>query len=287
MDIRKVARAAVLLGVVAAPVVAAGCHSLDRVRTTVEKNIPAQFSAAPATQLICVWQRRPVPLPDATNDGSQVFGLPGQAYLLNSQGLPADVAGDITIVVYDETNRPDGRPPHQPQVWHYTADVLKRLGTRDDRFGGCIALFLPWPPEWRDVTDVHVTGRYDSPGHPTLFERGAKVTLDLEEAGPKVWQDVDPTRPGLPPSVQTTAFETRNVPDPAKLMRQMQPGGVQQAGTQPSSGQPPFVQTGSTGFAVPRRGQVALPSDPATFLQQQQQATPPGGFQPIIIHPKR
>jgi hypothetical protein len=150
---------------------------------------------APASVMLCFWQRRLASLPDPTKEGGQVRGLPGQMFLITPNEQSAEVNGDLAVVVYDDTPRPPGTPARTPEVWHYTRDTLKRLATNDERFGRSYAVFLPWPDSWRDVTAVKIQARYQSPGSPDLFADVVRFALDFSSPGGPVWTDVPPGQP--------------------------------------------------------------------------------------------
>lgn len=265
--VRTLIRAAGLAPAVLALAVGTGCVSVDSTAKTMKVSLPTTEAAkpAPATQLICFWQRRLAPLPDPTRDGQQVLGLPGQMFLVGQKEAAAEVDGDLAVMVYDESPRPPGTAPRTPEMWHFTKDTLKRLATNDERFGRSYALYLPWPPAWRDVTAVKIMARYGTPGKPDLdlFAGEQKITLDSSAPGTPVWTDLRAGLdggPGLPPPA---GFDSRSVPDPQRVLQQMRTNGP----GYPAGGG--VVQAG--GFAPP-----ASPGRPAA-------TAPAGGVQPIII----
>lgn len=210
------------LAVVTVGVPAIGCATVDKAAVTVQETVGVVAPPQPASQLVCLWQRRLAPLPDPVRDGSQRFGLPGQVFMLTSDGSAADVSGALTIVVYDETQRPAGQEPRKPEVWHFTADTLKRMKTSDERFGPSLAMFLPWMDGWQDVTAVRLMARYDVKDQPTLYAGETKLTIDRSNSGGPVWND---TGTGHLAAGSSDALDTRSVPDPAKLMQAAQQAG--------------------------------------------------------------
>src|SRR5262249_4841286 len=162
------------------------------------------------------WQKRLSTLPDPTRDGAQTVGIAGQMFLISPNNVAADVTGDLAVVVYDETPRPPGSEPMRPELWHYTRDTLKRLTTTDERFGKSSVLFLPWPSHWKDVTNLKVQARYQSPGNPDLFAGEVKLQMDFSTSG-SVWSEVGSGRALVPggPGV----IDTRGVPDATKLLQ--------------------------------------------------------------------
>jgi hypothetical protein len=217
---------------------AAGCVSAAKVdqMTASLKAAVVSTPPVPASQLICFWQRRLSSLPDPTRNGAMTHGIAGQMFLISPDNKPADVNGDLTVVVYDETQRPPGTPPMRPEVWHYTNDVLKRLGTTDERFGRSYVVFLPWPPQWQDVTAVKIVGRYQAPGHPDLFAGEVHMALDMSQPnGAPVWNEASQYQTGGVPN--PTGFNpaakpvTNGQPLPLSSARPYQPaaGGVSSA----------------------------------------------------------
>ena len=75
--------------------------------------------------------------------GSSQPGVVGQVFL--NTGAPsykaAEVAGDLTVTVHDTTPRPPGAAAMRPEVWHFTQDVLEKMGIADERFGRSLVVF--------------------------------------------------------------------------------------------------------------------------------------------------
>ena len=201
-----------------AALAAVGCASTTKVTETVTQAMKSveglATPAAPATQFMCLWQRRLAPLPDPTKDGLLAPGLAGQMFLLAADGGPADVAGDVTVALYDDT---PGRPAATPEVYHFTKDTVKKLVTNDERFGRSYVLYLPWPPGWKDVTTVRILSRYEAPGV-SLHSGEVRLALDLSESAGPVWQEQGEPL-GAP---RAAGFDARTVPDGAKVIRQVQ-----------------------------------------------------------------
>ena len=93
----------------------------------------------PASGMICFYQRRPQHLPDPTRDGVKVPGLVGQVFLLSPNGKPVDLTGDVVFHAIDETKRLPGQPAATPEVWQFDKATMKKLATKDERFGTCYA----------------------------------------------------------------------------------------------------------------------------------------------------
>jgi hypothetical protein len=151
-------------------------------------------------------------------------------FLIAADGTAADVVGDVTVALHDDT---PGRPPRTTEVFHFTADVIKRLKTDDERFGRSYVLFLPWPPEWQDVTAIRLLARYEAPGT-SLHSGEVKLLLDLSESDAPVWQDKGSGSLGMP---RPASFDSRTVPDGAKVVQQVRAAALATAGSavQPAS----------------------------------------------------
>jgi len=180
--------------------------------------------AKPPTQVICLWQRRLASLPDPTRDGVVAPGIVGQAFLITADNQPAEVQGDMIIMMTDETKYPGEQKKQLDEVFHYNAETLKKLITNDERFGKSIALFLPWPSQWNAVNAIRIQVRYKQKGAPDLYAGEANIVLDHSTAGTPVWNDVGNGAAGggglegTPRMPQRMSRETRGVPDISNLL---------------------------------------------------------------------
>lgn len=179
-----------------------GCAATDRITAGyLDARQAAGLDPAPvrtATQVSLVMQRRLATLPDPTREDAEQGGLPGQVFLMAADGKPVAAAGNLTVTVTDATPRPPGQPPRTTEKWQFTPDVLHRLTVRDDRFGECYALFLPWPEDWADVTRVAVKAVYQAPGSIELHAPEVGVVLEQNTAGGETWKKTEPFR--MPPA---------------------------------------------------------------------------------------
>jgi hypothetical protein len=223
---------------------AGGCASAPPVDFVSDalKHAVGPSAPEPASQVVCFWQRRLSTLPDPTRDGAMTAGVAGQMFLITPDNKPAEVNGDLAVVVYDETPRPPGQEAMRPELWHYTKDTLKRLATTDERFGRCYVLFLPWPAHWRDVTAVKIMARYQSPGNPDLYAGEVRMALDLTPSGG--WTDMGSGRVVLGPG----GIDTRSVPDPSKLLQQTHAAAAAPFPTMPAAPAGGFGTAVSPGF---------------------------------------
>lgn len=223
---------------------AGGCASAPPVDFVSDalKHAVGPSAPEPASQVVCFWQRRLSTLPDPTRDGAMTAGVAGQMFLITPDNKPAEVNGDLAVVVYDETPRPPGQEPMRPELWHYTKDTLKRLATTDERFGRCYVLFLPWPAHWKDVTAVKIMARYQSPGNPDLYASEVRMALDFTPGG---WTNMGSGRVVLGPG----GIDTRSVPDPSKLLQQTHAAAAQPFPTMPAAPAGGFGTAAPPGFA--------------------------------------
>jgi hypothetical protein len=155
----------------------------------------------PAAEITILWRNKIDYLPDPTRNGAMGAGLAGQLFLFGPamQFAPAD--GKLTVALYDESPRPQGTPPAEPQVWEFTKETLKGLKTPDERFGMSYALFLPWPSYRPDVSRVRIAARYEPESGNTLYPKETRVTIDtgtLADGGNWSSQSVVPGAAGQP-----------------------------------------------------------------------------------------
>ncbi len=227
-----------------------GCTGLSKTKTDVAKALRLE-KPQPASQMLCFWQRRPQHLPDPTRDGVMGPGLVGQLFLLSPNGKPVDITGDLIVQALDETPRRPGQPAATPEIWHIDKVALKKLATKDERFGTCYALFLPWPTNWKDVTNVRMQARYDSKAGVDLNAADVTMTLDFGTPG---------SEPGGAPSTAlkpTGPSDLRGIPDIRQALKgQSQPQGTTPppsfAGANPAPGMflPPPAPSGPSGAPV-------------------------------------
>lgn len=230
-----------------------------------------------ATQFVTAWRSQLGQLPDPTKNGAMKPGIVGQVFLMTDKYLPAEITGSLTIAATDATDRFPGMPAKQPNAWHFDADTLKRMTVVDERFGKCVAVFLPWPEEWTDVTRLQIQARYDQPGPGTytLYAPQSLVTLDFYTNGAQI-----STMQGrLTPNAMT-------VPDPRVAL--------QQAKTNPARGVPPapnmtvpppgnpLMQAGFQQPTLPTTASAGPPAWPNTPSGGGNQGVPPPAFNPTV-----
>ena len=271
-----------MLIVVALPF-ATGCAGMHEARHSAMQSLGIE-SPTPATEFACAWQNRLAQLPDPTKNGASVTGLPGQMFLYAADGpeklTPAVPVGELTIVVYDETPRPQGMPSKEPQTWHFGKDKLEKMAAVDEKFGKNFILFIPFLAEpgadWRDVSRVRLKARYDQTiegKRTTLYAQETQVTLDFVRT-PNMGTTRSTSMPG----------SSAGVPDPQVTMNQMRSVEKQQ---QQRAANWPMQQTMqqpvvSAGYSMPVQQQQQQIWAPQPVIQQPSN----GGFAvPTILPP--
>ncbi|MFO0938701.1 MAG: hypothetical protein U0798_19535 [Gemmataceae bacterium] len=219
-----------LLASVAFPY-ATGCAGLNEARHTTMQSLGIE-SPAPAARMGIIWQTQLSELPDPTKNGQTVSGLPGQMFLMTADFKHAVPNGDLTITVIDETPRPAGVKPKDPQTWHFGKDKLEKMVSIDDRWNRNIVLFIPFLNEpgadWRDVSRVRLKARYDQMvdgKQDTLYAQETQVTIDfVRQPDMGVWKQR--------PATGSTQGSMVGVPDPNQVLNQMRSQEQQRLGVQ-------------------------------------------------------
>jgi hypothetical protein len=252
-----------------------GCTPIQKAKETVQVASNRVMESTPtttpaATQMLAVWQSELQSLPDPTQDGKQTHGLPGQIFLLTANDTAAVAAGDITIAMHDETDRPNGQPsPHKTEVYHITADILQRCMTRDERLGQCYVVFIPLNPEWKDVRKVRLSTRYDVKGQPNMSLTAKDRRLVFEKHA-------------LAQVHNSQRLNAQGAPDPNKIFAAMNAGQTVPQQQQPignPSQVPPSNPVMNTGYpTMPANTAPVAPS----VLPGNNVNIPPQ-YQPIVI----
>lgn len=235
-----------------------GCSTVQHIREMRQSMGVATGLEAPppAHEFLTCWQNKLQTLPDPTKSGAQIAGLPGQMFLFTADMKPAVPQGELTIVVEDETPRPQGAPSHRPEVWHFTKDKLEKMVAVDERFGKNLVLFVPWPPEWRDVSKIRIKSSYTQPmGQKTIYSPESSITLDFTgQTGSAGWR---PMTAG-----SATAL---GVPNANQVIQQMTAQAAA-ARPNPPPGMPAPQQVVPAGYVMPMMTPQRQPMTP----QQQQ-----------------
>lgn len=241
-------RQVVWLAVFACPL-ATGCAGLHEARHTALQQIGIE-APAPATEFACAWQNRLAQLPDPTKNGANVTGLPGQMFLFTHDLKPAVPMGDLTVVMIDETPRPQGTPRKMDEVWHFGKDKLEKMVAIDERFGKNFVIFIPWQETWRDVSRVRLKARYDQTidgKQQTLYAQDSLVTLDfVSNSATQTW-----------PTAGFVNNRSASVPDPTAIMNQMKAQNqAQQAAGWQKQNMPNQQPVMNAGFQQPQMPQM-------------------------------
>jgi hypothetical protein len=194
------------------------------------------LGAKPATLLTTAFIPQVQHLTDPTReDGTKRPGIQGQMYLVAADGQFTEVDGDLYVMAEDITPRPPGIPAGVPEMWHFDKHTLRKLKANDERFGRHFALFLPYPPNWKDVTQIRVSAQYEpkpesgTVAGPKLSSPPQVINLDFTPPGAPVWTKVE----GRP----TAPVELKGIPDLGKAIAQGKVGAPL-AGPQPGAAAP-------------------------------------------------
>lgn len=248
--------------------------------------LPAGWvSTTPASQIVCAFNPQVQHLPDPSKDGVLGAGLSGQLYLIAADGSFTDVNGDLYVMADDITVRPPGHPPAVPEIWHFDAATLRKLKTKDERFGSCYALFLPYPPNWKDVTQLRISTQYKPKGdpakEPTLPGPPQTVLLDFTPPGEQsnVWLKKDPdAKPTAPVAMKGMPNVSRDI---ARGGLGAALTGPQSNGTALAGGTPPATPvTPAGGPTPPVFNPFAAPTGPAPPPPTTPPLPPPMQFTP-------
>lgn len=156
-----------------------------------------KLSKGPATVLAAAFRNQVDFLPDPTKDYQKGPGIVGQVWIFDKSGMPVEVNGTLTVWLFDETKRLPGQPGLMPECYEFTKDVLKTLHCKDERFGRCYQLFLPWPTYRPDVTQARITVRYDADGRRLL---APESNVMLVPSGPSGMPLFQPGEVGMAPA---------------------------------------------------------------------------------------
>jgi len=288
-----------LIAILAGVLPAVGCTQTDKYRTVLP-TVVNRVSSKPATQAVPIWQRRLASLPNPLQDGMLSPGLVGQMFLITDDNKAAAADGELTVMLSDLTPRPPGQAERRPEVVQFDSVALKKLVTQDERFGPCVALFVPWPLEWTDVTTVRIQARYKQKGAVDLPIEAATISLDFSSPNTPVWTDVTGSKNGGAPGTPTPQKliqQTMGVPDLTKLL---QAGAVTTTKTEkvpmPAMQQPrEVVHAQAISYAAPAPMQslpqgspiapIAIPVEHALPASTQFPTMPQSQEKPVLVVP--
>lgn len=163
--------------------------------TSISNSMPSLSSDGPPAaatnvcQVVVQWNKNVHYEPDPVNGGVPTPGIVGRLYLFGPT-IDFPQAGDGSLMI-DLFIDSDSKPGEKPvERWCIDPDTLRRL-LRKDMVGWGYTLFLPWTTYQRDVTNVHMTVRYDPKSGNPLYAPSSKVTLEhpvspISPVGPSV-----------------------------------------------------------------------------------------------------
>jgi len=230
-----------------------GCMTAQRMKDRVSAAL-GQGKPVPASLLITTFEPTLYHLPDPSKDGQLRPGLAGMMYLVDGTGQFTEVNGTFTVFIEDMTPRPPGVPQAIPEAWEFDSETLKRLRSQHEKFGKNTVVFLPWPDNWRGVTQLRISTKYDpipEVGGPQLTGPVQPLSVSFDSPGRPLWTE------------KNEPFVMRGVPNVKQDLR----NGFQQANmAMPQLGkaplqvpqQPQQQQTVQTGAGVPQYQQVPI-----------------------------
>jgi hypothetical protein len=230
--------------------------------------LTGKSSKVAAANITVMWRNRPDYLPDPSHNGEMCAGLVGQLFLYdaNMQFAPAD--GTLMITLFDESPRPPGQKPRDPEVWAFNKDTLRKLVTMDERFGKSYALFLPWPSYSADITKIRMAVRYDPEEGHSLYIPDTKITIDTSVPG----AEAEWTNKVMVPGAQSTqppgGFSALGGPPPSGVSGPGSGPGLGMIPSGPAGSQPmvPASPTGPVpGGAIGGAPYGSLPMPPPNF----------------------
>jgi hypothetical protein len=125
-----------------------------------------------ASEMALAWQNKVAYLNNPVSNGDLIPGLVGQLFLFGPGYQSATANGKLAIEMFDE---PSGV---RLGGWTLDKDALKKLVSKDERFGKCYTLFLPWPDYQGTAVKVKLTARYEGENSYPLYAKPSKLTLD-------------------------------------------------------------------------------------------------------------
>jgi len=142
--------------------------------------VPTQISPAfnPVLQL----------LPDPLHKGQSTPCLCGQLFFLADDGRFTTPNGELYVLLESLKVKGGSKEPI-PEVFHFDSATLAKLKTKDERFGDCYTVALPWPKEWKNVVQVKSSVKFvpTAKGQPELVGPPQTILVDPPEAdAPKV-----------------------------------------------------------------------------------------------------
>lgn len=292
----KAVRRALAAATCAAVAGGTGCVTANK-SMAVLKEAVGMGPAKPATALIAVFQPRIEYLADPTQDATLRPGVVGQMFLIAADGKFTEVNGDLIVFAEDATPRPAGMPKAVSEAWHFDKHTLRKMRAKDEHMGDKFMLFLPYPPNWKDVTQIQLSCKYEpkpepgEPAAPTLTNSPQLLPLDFTppgQGGPKIT------------TTTTHPAELKAIPDVGKMIAQGRTGaptaGPQQtvlppaaqnaAATTPKLPPPtdmtktPFVSTPGPNGSTVQTSAVVLPPGqtlpPGWTTTADRKVVPPG-----------
>ncbi|MEO2092328.1 MAG: hypothetical protein ABGY75_22975 [Gemmataceae bacterium] len=254
-----------------------GCVTANK-SMAVLKEAVGMGPAKPATVLVAVFQPRIEYLADPTQDATLRPGIVGQVFLYAADGQFTEVNGDLVVFAEDVTPRPAGMPKAVSEAWHFDKNTLRKLRTKDEHFGNKYVVFLPYPSNWKDVTQIQLSCKYEP--KPEAGETAGPTLTNSPQVLPL---DFTPPGQGGPlkiTSATTHPAEVKAIPDVGKMIAQGRTGAPT-AGPQPALN-PAAQHAAATMPTLPpptdmtRTSFVSTPGPNGSTVQTSAVVLPPG-----------
>jgi hypothetical protein len=190
---------ALTLAVVALTLVHAGCiHKGDTrpdppaATPPAKPAVPPPKPGTPPTRVIACWNKN---VEWGTDPVSQqtIAGIAGRIYLLDetaTYAIPGD--GTLSVELYDDSGRAEGKPSKKLEVWNIDPETLKKL-VKKDMMGAGYTLSLPWSTYRKDISQIHMVVNFQPPTGAAITSTGAPLTVDHSQA-----PQITHTMPGPP-----------------------------------------------------------------------------------------
>ncbi|HEV3146555.1 MAG TPA: hypothetical protein VGZ47_21890 [Gemmataceae bacterium] len=126
-------------------------------------------------------------VPDPTKNGQpgpllacRLFFFPGE-----DVGATSTAEGTLTVNLFDDSGRKTGQPSKQLEQWVFNSEILQKLQQKDPWLGVGYMVGLPWPSYRPDITEVHLTLRFEpaNAGQPLSTISGIMALGGSADAG--------------------------------------------------------------------------------------------------------
>lgn len=119
-------------------------------------------------------------LPNPSKEGQRTLCMVGQLFTLTRDGDYATADGDLYVLL--EPLKVQAGPEPEAEVFHFDTAALTKLRTKDERFGDCYTVAIPWPKDWAEVTQLRVSTKFEPTANwqPTIIGTPQTILVDYE-----------------------------------------------------------------------------------------------------------